>query len=201
MSSLLEDLYHDHKSLRKCAQGESFCRYSPVQCVLKTCWKHVNNPYFPWMIHREDVLKTSRRCLENILKTSWRWLPDMLKKTSLSSVEHLEDVLKTSWRRLEDVLNTFWTYLENAGVQLVFFKARAQISMIGHMHFHNLIWYPVELVKCCFFHSTSWYKIYCQKTSKTPAKECDFKSKFLLKLTLFLKCFWRFLKRRFFDVF
>ena len=40
--------------------------------------------------------------LENVLKTSWRCLEDVLKTFS----KHLEDVLKMSWGRLEDVLKT-----------------------------------------------------------------------------------------------
>ena len=36
-SSLLENLYYDHKFPRKCGQGESFCRYLSSQYVLKTC--------------------------------------------------------------------------------------------------------------------------------------------------------------------
>ena len=65
----------------------------------------------------QDVLKMSRRRLENVFKTSWRHLQDAWwrricwswLKTSWKCLEEafprtLEDVLNTFWRRLEDVL-------------------------------------------------------------------------------------------------
>ena len=49
------------------------------------------------MIPLEDVLKTSRRCLEDVFA---RRLENVLKTL-------LQDVLKTSWKSFEDVLKTY----------------------------------------------------------------------------------------------
>ena len=62
-------LCHDYKFLGKCGQGESFCIYSSLQYIWKTCWRFVNKTSFPWVIRLEDVLKTTWRSLESIL---WR---------------------------------------------------------------------------------------------------------------------------------
>ena len=49
------------------------------------------------------------------------------------------------------------------GAQQGVFKDRGQISMTGHIHFQSFIQYHVELVelvKCDFFPSCNWYKMY-----------------------------------------
>ena len=94
------------------------------------------------------------------------------------------------------VMKIFYIYIyicmycsQKSVALLGFFQGRGQISITGHMHFHNFIQYHAKLVKCYFFPSSSWYKIYFSKSSKTPAEECYFKSTSLLKITLFLRCF------------
>ena len=119
-SLLLINLCHDHKFIRKCGQGESFCRYLCSPYALKTCWRRFGKINFPWVMHLEVFLKTSWSLLEDVLKTCWRRIEEALK----TSWKRLEGVLKTSWRRVnntslpggirpEDVSKTFWTSFEH----------------------------------------------------------------------------------------
>ena len=62
-SSILDNLYIDHKFLRKCGQGEPFCRSSYFEWVLKMCEQLLRRPIFVnWYI----------------LAMSWRRLGDVL---------------------------------------------------------------------------------------------------------------------------
>ena len=90
-----------------------------------------------WTRRLEDVLITSRRCLQNVLRRSWRYFEGILKM----SWRHLEDVWPTwiywSWlRRLEDVLKTYfedvwlrWIYLSwSRRLEDVFYRRRRKTS-------------------------------------------------------------------------
>ena len=51
---------------------------------------------------------------------------------------------------------------------------KGQISITWHIRFHNFIYYHAELVKCDFFPSAIWYKMYILKMSKILAFFCHF---------------------------
>ena len=97
-SSLLENLYPEHKPLRRVAQANlSVDDRLPstskkcVECVLKAPWKRL-----------ENVLKTS---LQSVLKAFWRRLQNVLARCLWICIEEvlktfLQDALKTSGRRM-----------------------------------------------------------------------------------------------------
>ena len=111
-SSLVENLYHDHKFLRTCGQGKSFCKHSSLKYVLKTCCVKKTN--FSRVIRLENVLKAPWKHIDDVLKMFWRrvnklvYLQWYVLKTSSRLVQDVFILIKMSSRRLEDV---FWRYI------------------------------------------------------------------------------------------
>ena len=106
-SSLLENLYPEHKLLRRVAQANlsvddrlPSTSKKRVECVLKAPWKRLEH-VLTWK-RLENVLKTS---LQSVLKAFWRRLENVLARCLWICLEEvfktfLQDALKTSGRRM-----------------------------------------------------------------------------------------------------